>query len=484
MMTKWPTLNAASSVVRSLSTRRKSSRDRVVREMSNQLFARGEEHVPAVGGCVNIQAEHSEFLLPEEVVLFEPSNEELFAGGVGGQNRLIFLNSPLTEVEEVALAELHEVLEENAKKIGKRGGDFPDYVRLQALRMLQYRKFNAPKTVDLIVTHLVERVKRLPISEASVLRDLTSGFMYWHGRDRKCRPCLVIRIENMGDLRLDKERAVKVVIYVLEYAIRYAMVPGRVENWVVLLDLANASKVVSFLHVASLAATGKAIATTLESVYCGRMVWMKILNMPSMLRSVVESLIPAEKKKKVQFVRDPMTELLGNFEANQLEARYGGSNPDLEPAQSYPFKFFPRARGTDVRANISTQSQHALTNRNYHEGQLWDTSSAEVKARWIDDARKAPLTTEAAEALTKITGAPADACRDMAQWTEQMQLLLRPEPQPEEDAADEDAAPTDALPPVVLENVKEEEEENEEKDKDFYQPPAQVGGKYPLKMSI
>ena len=107
------------------------------------------------------------------------------------------------------------------------------------------------------------------------------NWRYWHGRDRKCRPCLVVRIERFAELikesldkfssfsmsninlcksiqflcasfvggckeeQLDlslpyvspfavnwsilckeKERCVRMTIFVLEYAIRYAMAPA------------------------------------------------------------------------------------------------------------------------------------------------------------------------------------------------------------------------------------------------------------------
>eukprot|EP00439_Symbiodinium_sp_Y106_P034340 s8085_g4.t1 len=295
-----------------------------------------------------------------------------------------------------------------------------------------------------------ERVRRLPLQEADILQDLSCGAMYWHGRDRKCRPCLVVRIERFADLIKDKERCVRMTIFVLEYAIRYAMVPGRVENWVVLVDFENASDVVSFFQLPTMCLTAKALSQTLESVYCCRMVWVKLLNLPTILRSIVQSVIPAEKKKKVCAIEDPSKELLKYFEPNQLEARYGGTRPDLKPHETYPFHFFPGCTGSPTtsgsrrimtcesdRSTASTESGqstaasseevaclanlepatslHHLAGRTFHEGQLWDTS---VRDRWSADAKKSSLTRQAAQVLSAMLEQEVPPCCTMQQWKE------------------------------------------------------------------
>jgi len=397
-------------------------------------------------------------LLPEEIVLFEPSPDELFADD--GQpsrgipaTRLIFLNTPLTGFEVASLASFRqEWLRQNQKH---SAGDFaatgehetddlPEFVRLNALRILQHTKFDVLKSVRLVLTCLEERVKRLPLSESSMMDDLSLGALYWHGRDRKCRPCLVVRIERMSELIKDKERCVKLVIYVLEYAIRFAMVPGRVENWVVLVDFKNASEVVSLYKLPSMCLTAKAIAQTLECVYCCRMVWVKLLNLPGVLSKVVQSVIPTEKRKKVGVVEDPRRELLEFFEPNQLEERYGGSQPDLDQHETYPFRFFPNAKGAghdldqvsccsssrSTAASSAAESEasdlsspgsphkrslHTLTSRVFHEGQLWDTT---VGSSWMQQALCSSLTPEAAEALSASSGTRVEACRSLPHWLE------------------------------------------------------------------
>jgi hypothetical protein len=376
---------------------------------------------PPIGGCVGITESHSRFLLPLEAILFDPSQEEIFQDGKssGGQ-RQIFLNTPLTEAEVAALQELHESLR------GKTGGDgaFPAYMAPHALRILQQSKYDTARALRLMERHLTDRVMRLPISEADVLEDLRRGFMYWHGRDRKCRPCLVIRLERMGDLIKDSERAIRLVIFVLEYALKFAMVPGRVENWVVILDLKNVLKVVSLLHLPGIVSTASTIANALENIYCGRMAWMQIVNMPGKrgtLAKLVNGAIPAEKKHKVSIVEDAAQALAGRFEPHQVEAQYGGTAPDLAPEETYPFHFFPDATGS--RASNGTRestaqetSYHAFTNRPFQQGVLWDSSSSRAQEAWIHTPQN--LTVTAAEALSSLTEGSLETqpCLDVERW--------------------------------------------------------------------
>mmetsp|Transcript_58659 Transcript_58659/g.104318 ORF Transcript_58659/g.104318 Transcript_58659/m.104318 type:complete len:238 (-) Transcript_58659:236-949(-) len=180
------------------------------------------------------------------------------------------------------------------------------------------------------------------------------------------------------------------------------------------------------------------------------MVWVKLVNLPSILSKFVQSVIPSEKKKKVGVVEDPKADLLQFFEANQLEARYGGSQQDCAPAETYPFRFFPGATGNGavksdgsstsaasrstatgttsyasdgeedevVKRNSDSEglSLHQHTSRAFHEGQLWDTN---VTDSWLHQARLSSLTQQAAKALTGLNGGVVvQPCQTLARWKE------------------------------------------------------------------
>jgi len=420
------------------------------KEDGPELFDVAPHLVPAIGGIVGLSEPHSEYLLPPEVLLFEPSAKEIHHRGNEDKpgSRQIFLNTPLMDFEVAALREFRQVLVKR-DVIAAASDRLPRCIETHALRMLQTCKYDAGKAADMMRTFVSERVRRLPLAEEDVREDLRNGFIYWHGRDRQCRPCLIIRLERLGEMARDKERAVRAVIFTLEYALRFAMVPGRVENWVVIIDLHNVLSVISPLHIASMTRTAAAIGTTLEKVFCSRMVWIKIINMPgsSVLTRAINGLIPADKRDKISFPDDARAALRKCFEPNQLEERYGGTAADLKPEDTYPYNFFPNPRGQAAhpsRPSEDTQaladgtphseeatssnphcgaedcSMHEWTSLCFHEGYLWDRSFPAVQERWVEAAAELSLAPLAAAALAEALQDEVSPCREMSQWMELM----------------------------------------------------------------
>jgi len=289
----------------------------------------------------------SEFLLTPEVLAHKPSAADVFVRHDNAENgdsddedgvRLIFTGAQLRKRESTSLMALRDALDDE------------DVSGPQALRVLQQCKFDVAASVAMLRDQIeFAKMQPPPSMLPSLMDDLASGFIYWHGRDRHCRPCLCIRLERCASLMSDAERAQQLVTFVLEYAVRHVLVPGRVENWVVVLDLENALSLVSWpFQIPGLISTAIGLANVLENMYCGRMAWIKIVNMPGgfMVNSLVNGAIPQEKKDCVSCPDDVAADLAEHFEPHQLEMRYGGSAPDVEPGSSLPFRFFPKATST------------------------------------------------------------------------------------------------------------------------------------------
>jgi len=277
---------------------------------------------------------------------------------------------------------------------------------------------NVEKALEIMQVHLDMRVKKMPIHEDEIIDSVKSGVMYLHGRDKKCRPCLVWRMEKMNGLNSDK--VVQLVLFVLEFAIRYTMVPGRVENWVLIVDLQG----VGLQHVnASNKVIAKHVTSLLSDVYCGRNFCTVILHTPWLVRTIVNSLIPADKKDKVYLLGDKEIEstLLGMFEPNQLEERYGGTAPSVSDETCYPFRFFPNATGLTKDWATPETPLHELVEHEFHAGNLWDESSENATHGWVGQAHKHCLTTASSKYIeTKINGG-IPACISMEQWYQVLQ---------------------------------------------------------------
>lgn len=68
------------------------------------------------------------------------------------------------------------------------------------------------------------------------------GFVYVHGRDRYFRPCMVFHAHVLERAKHDKTQQYNIEsinmagIFLVEYMKKYMLIPGKVENWVVILD--------------------------------------------------------------------------------------------------------------------------------------------------------------------------------------------------------------------------------------------------------
>lgn len=372
---------------------------------------------PAIGGLVLAQALH-EFTLPPEVVLFEPSANDIHRGGTPAPegkpgNRLIFLNVPLLDFEQKALESLHDALKDEKALAPLGDGVIPSYVRLHALRILQQSKLRVDKALSTIATHLEMRVQKMPVHEESVLNDLKSGMMYWHGRDRSCRPVLIWRMEKIT--KFDADRATRMILFILEFAVRYLMVPGRVENWVLIVDLAGCG--LSMAAASSFRTVCRNVTRLLEEVYCGRNFTTKIFHMPSIVRAIVNSLIPEDKKSKVEFVADAdiaksMRQLC---EANQLEEQYGGTAPNVREGGAFPFRFFPHCRGPQSGGSPPLPSLHDIVDRSFHEGFSLDLFE-KAQAIWRPFIDRQPLTKTGAETVSKLLARIISPTETLEQW--------------------------------------------------------------------
>eukprot|EP00930_Biecheleria_cincta_P024384 TRINITY_DN17459_c0_g1_i1.p1 TRINITY_DN17459_c0_g1~~TRINITY_DN17459_c0_g1_i1.p1 ORF type:complete len:515 (-),score=63.27 TRINITY_DN17459_c0_g1_i1:284-1828(-) len=399
-------------------TRARSRRQpQVTRALTAQLF-QSASSAPAIGG-LSLELPLSEHLLPAEVVLFEPSPGEVHRGGKPG-NRLIVLNTQLTEFEQNQLENLHTALA-NETQITEQGVSIlPLYVRLHALRILQQAKWNVDKALKVIQSHLEMRVNRLPIDESSVIQDLKSGMMYWHGRDRACRPLLIWRIGMIPNYGVDQ--ATRLILFILEFAVRYLLVPGRVESWVLIVDLTGVGLSTASSHARSMLGN---ITRLLEEVYCGRNFCTKIFHMPWVVRAIVNSLIPEDKKSKVEFVadRDIAAVMRGLFEPHQLEEQYGGTAPNVKNGEAYPYRFFANCTGKSS-GESGERSLHGLVDRSFHEGHSWDLYPAE-RATWEGEVCQQSLTRASATALRALLGVTAEPCTSLEQW-KAMRLPISP----------------------------------------------------------
>lgn len=266
---------------------------------------------------------------PDEKDIASYTNRETRAGRV----RKIFLNTPLDDEEQKWLEDARNFLDE--KKISLH-----PTIEKDLLRFLQHAKGNVESTETLLEQNMGFKRLIMPLSDEEILNELRSGFMYWHGRDRKQRPILVVQTAFLNS-DLKPSDIVRLVSFTLEWMIQYGLVPGRVENWTVLVDLQKTG-----LRSFSVE-TVRTLVTTLHMNYRFRNTKVLIVNCPwigTSIYKMISGILPADTKDKVTFCSGSDTQKLLEeiVEMRQLEKKFGGTAEDCtEPEHYYPYRFFP-----------------------------------------------------------------------------------------------------------------------------------------------
>eukprot|EP01068_Selenidium_serpulae_P007470 Selendium_serpulae@DN4719_c0_g1_i1.p1 len=356
--------------------------------MEKQIQADHEcemERLQGSCGSIELLTELSDYTLTQECLEFEPTERDIADGGI----RYICLNSPLTEYEQTALSALRhqidlmiqrsqgasprnahvsdrrsqsKVLSPNAEERPSDNkpcpalSQLPSWATADLLRFLHSSHFDIKAAAQMVLSNVEFRRKQLPITEPSVIRDLLRGGAYWHGRDCKMRPLLIVKVGRLGKLgsddspgtpseassSLDRHRRTeRVLVFCFEFFLRHLTVAGRVENWNILVDCEG--KGLTNFPTDTL----KAVMSALNTRYRGRMFRLYLINFPkwiSWFTSFIKTLVPGSSVQKLIFAASSteyQSKLAEVFSPTQLEERYGGVRPNVEGHDCYPFRFFP-----------------------------------------------------------------------------------------------------------------------------------------------
>jgi hypothetical protein len=130
---------------------------------------------------------------------------------------------------------------------------------------------------------------------------LNYGFLYMYGRDVHFRPIIIVEVKRANEL-LDKlgytfDELSQSILFFMNYIVNYILLPGQIENWVLICDLKDVgvSKLPQF----------KNILNSLSKFRC-RVFRNYILNMGSFIKFAagsILSLLGSNSAKKNNYSR-------------------------------------------------------------------------------------------------------------------------------------------------------------------------------------
>lgn len=332
------------------------------------------------------------FSLPQEALTFKPDEATIIHPFKSGdRERKIHCNIELLAAEQASLRALQEEVE-------RQGIIFAPAVTVMATRYLSQARGDVTRAIEMMQKTHAWRLEYFatPIVDNVIAEDMKFGICYWIGRDKCLRPTLVVRagrIPKEWHVKKCYDRMTRLVIFCMEYFLRYMVLPGQVEGINLLCDMDNIG--ISQVPVSVLTDLHKSMGCN----YTGRVFRFYICNMSWVLKGLVgiaKGILSDRQNQKLLFVSNN-TELRQDFALHQLEDDLGGSRPPVKT-----FFPFPLVGGPFDGGNTAGEApgkvpwvQEALTAEG-HRGRLWNPNRSK------EDNARLQFTDKAPELMEKV----------------------------------------------------------------------------------
>ena len=259
--------------------------------------------------------------------------------------RFIFNGMDKTPYEKEKLEELTKYIAEKEKDINNF---FPEWwLESDTLRFLQATNYDIKKTHTLIKENIKYSKQTIKIIDKRIRFILNYGFIYMYGRDMHFRPVIIVEVnkscELMDKLKYTFEELNQAMIFFVNYIINFILLPGQIENWIMICDLKSVGvgKLGQF----------KSILNTLNR-FRGRVFRNYILNLGTFMRAAasgVLSILGSSSAKKIIMVENGKYEVMQQYiRKENLQIKYGGSAPNVIYGED---NLFPPIVPSDIYIN-------------------------------------------------------------------------------------------------------------------------------------
>ena len=222
---------------------------------------------------------------------------------------------------------------------------FSKFEKPLTLRALQGAKWDYSKTTQQLKEYKAWRDSEEGNATYDQVKEiLSTGICYWHGRDKACRPLLMINLEKAPQVDVNGIDILRMPVFLLDYAINNCLLPGKVEQWCVLVECSQCSVWDGPTYIRFFST----IIPVLQTRYKGRLSRMYVIGLPYMLHSCAEfgrkccDERTAAKVRFVDNVEGVFALLEEDIRKEQLEERFGGHCADVSIFKEDPqYAIFP-----------------------------------------------------------------------------------------------------------------------------------------------
>ena len=268
-------------------------------------------------------------LPPLEAYYYFPKGEEIMITNNKKPEkalRRIFLGVPYTEIEQKWLVEFKEEISAHPEN------KLPDYWNDAInLRFVYATECNIKKSYERLVKYIKWHKNTFPMTIQpgdKLCQLLNLGFLYVYGRDHQFRPILVCQ-PNVFQKYIDlftTDEVILASIFLFQYIVNNMLIPGQIENWIMLLNLEGISPL-------NLPDAVKKIIKTLSENFLSRLYKCYVLGMSLVIRFLYQIVCNFLEEITVQKItvldKKNINKLFEIIRKDNIEKKFGGTAPDI-----------------------------------------------------------------------------------------------------------------------------------------------------------
>ena len=269
-------------------------------------------------------------LPPREAYYFFHKNEDLITINYKkpeNSSRKIFTNVPFTDFEKKWIKELNEIIDERNEILLPMG-----WTDGQTLGCIYTALGDIEFAYEILRDYIKWFEKTFPMNIVPKDKSwelLNNGFLYIYGRDHQFRPIMICQPYILQDKMeyFSNSDVVNVCLFVCQFAVNNLLIPGQVENWIMLFNLKGTS-------LLSLPEPIKRLVQELSDNFNFRLYKCYVLGMSFIMRILYKfvcTFIGQPDEDKIVILEGKKDKhLFDDFTPENLEQRFGGKAVNLE----------------------------------------------------------------------------------------------------------------------------------------------------------
>ena len=263
-------------------------------------------------------------LPPKEAYYYFPKGKEvidLHKKKPEKHNRRIFINVPFLEVENNWLEKFKEIIASHPEN--KLPEYWNDGLNLAYIYSVECK---LDKAYERMINYFKWYKSFFPLNIQpgdNCVKVLNSGFLYIFGRDHQFRPLIICQPYILQDClnKYSDSDIMNASIFICQYMANYMLIPGQIENWIMIVNMDGTS-------ILSLPDSVKKLINNMSEYFIARLYRCYILGLNAILRIIYKIICNFVEKTTVEKViildnkDDPRKH--NDINPENLEERFGG----------------------------------------------------------------------------------------------------------------------------------------------------------------